>query len=180
MMRKKNIHFCVVAIISLLLITGCKQEENQFEILIFSSLPDEALAEMKGLATDEVDSTFEFNISKYPPVGERLIVEIVSHSGDILIMDRELLAAIYDTEELYNLTEFQNDENKIELTSFELEALMADGEITEPVDVYDNALKIISLEPYFIESEPVELVAVIPKYIKNPETALAVIQKLVK
>ena len=179
-MRRKSIRFCIVALLSLLLIAGCKQENNQFKILIFSSLPEEALEEMKGLAKEEVESSLEFNISKYPPVSERLIVEIVRHSGDILIMDRELLAAIYDSEELYNLVEFQNDENKIALTSFELEALMADGEITEPVDVYDNALKIIGLKTYLIESEPVELVAVIPKYIENPKTAFAVIEKLVQ
>jgi hypothetical protein len=143
-------------------------------------LPDEALEEMKGLAESEIPTNLELKVSQYPPVGERLIVEIVSHAGDILIMDREFLAAVYDAKELYDLTEFRHDENMIELTSFELEALLADGEVTEEVDVYDNALKVSNLDTYYNESEPIELVAIIPKYVDDKDVAFSVIKKLVK
>ncbi len=170
----------LLAIILLLLLTGCQKEENSFDILVFSSLPDEALEEMKGLAKSELPTDLELKISQYPPVAERLIVEIVSHAGDILIMDREFLAAVYDSKELYDLTEFRNEDNTIELTSFELEALLADGEITEEVEVYDNALKVINFDVYYNESEPIELVAIIPKYIDEKEIAFSIINKLVQ
>ena len=81
---------------------------------------------------------------------------------------------------MYDLTEFRNEDNTIELTSFELEALMADGEVTEEVDVYDNSLKVINLDTYYNESEPIELVVIIPKYIKDKEVAFSVIKKLVQ
>ena len=180
MCKSKSIRFFLLALLSLLLLTSCQKEENSFDILVFSTLPDEALEEITGLAKSELPTNLELNVPLYPPVGERLIVEIVSHAGDILIMDREFLASVYDAKELYDLTEFQNEENTIELTSFELEALMADGEVTEEVDVYDNALKVINLDTYYNESEPIELVAIIPKYIEDKEVAFSVIKKLVQ
>ena len=170
----------MLAFFSLLLLTSCQKEENTFDILVFSTLPDVALEEVTGLAKSELPTNLELKVPQYPPVAERLIVEIVSHAGDILIMDREFLASVYDAKELYDLTEFRNEENTIDLTSFELEALMADGEVTEEVDVYDNALKVINLDTYYNESEPIELVAIIPKYIEDKEVAFSVIKKLVQ
>ena len=64
----------------------------------------------------------------FPSVVERLMIEIVRHSGDILIMDRELLATAYDSKELYALEEFSNDNNTVALTEFEIVALQAAGE----------------------------------------------------
>ncbi|QUW21572.1 hypothetical protein JSQ81_17520 [Sporosarcina sp. Marseille-Q4063] len=180
MCNKSKPIYILLAIFLLLLLTGCQKEENSFDILIFSTLPDEALEEMKGLAKSEIPTKLEFKVSQYPPVNERLIVEIVSHAGDILIMDREFLASVYDAKELYDLTEFRNEENTIELTSFELEALLADGEVTEEADVYDNALKVSNLNTYYNESEPIELVAIIPKYIDDKDVAFSVIKKLVE
>ena len=180
MCKSNFIRFFLLAILSLLLLTSCQKEENTFDILVFSTLPDEALEEIAALAKSELPTNLELNVPLYPPVGERLIVEIVSHAGDILIMDREFLASVYDAKELYDLTEFRNKENTIELTSFELEALMADGEVTEEVDVYDNSLKVINLDTYYNESEPIELVAIIPKYIEDKEVAFSIIKKLVQ
>ena len=141
---------------------------------------------MKGFTKSELQNDLDFNVKLYPPVVERLIVEIVRNAGDILIMERELLAAAYDSEELYPLVELRNTENTIVLTSFELEALLADGEITEEVDVYDNALRVINIESYFEsyfdedEPEPIELVAIIPKYTENKEAAFSILKKLVQ
>jgi hypothetical protein len=58
--------------------------------------------------------------------------------------------------------------------------LLADGEVTEEVDVYDNALKVSNLDTYYNESEPIELVAIIPKYVDDKDIAFSVIKKLVK
>ena len=180
MSNKFKTDLFLLAIFLLLLLTGCQKEENSFDILVFSTLPDEALEEMKGLVKNELPIDLELKVSQYPPVDERLIVEIVSHAGDILIMDREFLASVYDAKELYDLTEFRHEENIIELTSFGLEALLADGEITEEVDVYDNSLKVSNLDTYYNESEPIELVAIIPKYIDDKDAAFSVIKKLVR
>ena len=164
----------------LLILTSCQKESNRFEILVFSSLPESSLEEMKGLAKDELQKTLDFDVVLVPAVVERLIVEIVRNSGDILIMDRNLLATAYDSEELYPLDELRNTENTIELTGFELEALLADGTITDEVKVYANALRVINFSSYTNDSEPIELVAVIPKYTENKEAAFSILEKLVQ
>ena len=180
MYKLKSIRLFLLAFFSLLLLTSCQKKENTFDILVFSTLPVEALEEITVLAKSELPTNLELEVPQYPPVVERLIVEIVSHAGDILIMDREFLASVYDAKELYNLTEFGNEENTIELTSFELDALMADGEVTEEDDIYDNALRVINLDTYYNESEPIELVAIIPKYIEDKDIAFSIIKKLVQ
>lgn len=180
--NSKSTYFRTFIMLSffLLILTGCQKNDESFEILVFTGLPESSLDEMKGFTESELENTLDFNVRLYTPVVERLILEIVNHSGDILIMERDLLAAAYDSKELYQLDELRNLENTIELTSFELEALLADGEITEEVDVYANALRVINFETYFEESKPIELVAIIPKYTVNKEAAFSILEKLVQ
>lgn len=179
-MNKKRRIICfstLLVLISILIsLTGCQKEEAGFEVLVFSSVPDSFTEEMKGLAKE-----FEnMKVTIYPPVVERLIVEIARNKGDIFIMERELLAAVYDSEELYPLSNLANDTNLIELTEFELEAFLADGKQKEGVTYYDNALRVVNTTPHENELGEIELVTTIPKYITHKEDAFSVVEMLVK
>lgn len=164
-----------------LLLVSCQQEkDDHFEILVFSSIPENALEEMKGLAKEELQGNTGFDVKLYPAVAERLLLEIVSNAGDILIMERDLLATAYDSDELYPLDVFRTKENTIELTKFELEGLQAEGEETKEDEVYLNALRVTNIPAYHIDSELIELVAIIPKYTKDKEVAISILEKLVQ
>jgi hypothetical protein len=161
------------------LLVGCQQQENDdnFQILVFSSIPENSLEEIKGFAKTGLEANMQVETLLFPPVVERLVIEIVQHSGDMLIMDRELLAAAYDSNELYELQEFSNSENIIELTEFEIEALKTAGEHAEKGDIYLNALRVNKIEEK--SSELSELVVIIPKYTENKEIAFLFLEKIV-
>lgn len=162
------------------LLVACQQQKNDedFQILIFSSISENSLVEIKRQIKDELKTNLPVDILLYPPIVERLILEIVQHSGDILIVDRDLLAAAYDAKELYQLDEFKNSNNTIELTGFELEALQAAGESAEKGDIYFNALRVNIVEYKDFGSS--ELVAIIPKYTKNEEIAFSILEMIVQ
>lgn len=169
--------FLLFFIFTLIFMIGCQgEDETEFEVLVFSSVPDSFTQQMKGLAMDYE----EMKVTIYPPVVERMIVEIARNKGDILIMERDLLAASYDSEELYSLNDLKNNSNTIELTEFELEAFLADSKSEEQVIHYDNALRVVNSGTYEDESGEIELVATIPKYIKHKEAAFSVLELLVK
>lgn len=178
MKKNFNLHYIVICMLlaGIFFIVGCQkqpQEDNEddnFQVLVFSSISGASLEAIKGVANMPVE------MIQFPPVAERLILEIVQHSGDMLLMDRELLAAAYDSNELYELVEFGNHKNAIILTDFELEALRAAGEHAEKGDTYLNALQVNQIEVN--ESEPSDLVVIIPKYTKNKEEAFLFLEKI--
>lgn len=172
---------------------GCQSneaanEEDLFEIIIFSSLPESSLEKVKGVTNDYFLDETQYKIHLFPPVVERLIIEVVRHAGDIFIIDRDLLLSIYDTEELHSLDALRNEKNSIELNEYEREAMLANGQMTEEdeFDTFQNALRVINTSLFFPEmadSEELidlELVAVIPKYAEQRETAFEVLKELVQ
>ena len=168
------------------LLTSCQQDQDDedFQITVFTNLPESSFKEMKGFAEGEIGSKANYNIVFYPSIPERLIVEVVGHRGDIIIMERELLPSIYDSEGLYQLDDFKNEDNTIKLNDFELEALLADDEFTEEVDIYRNALRVINLAPFLKEdtheASSVELVAIIPKYTEYKDASFSILERLVE
>lgn len=178
--------FLIIMLFVLLLpiLTSCQEGAEDFQITIFTDLPDLSIKEMKGLAVEEIGLEKEPKIALYPPNVERLIVEVVGHKGDIIIVDRDLLPAIYDSEGLYQLEKLRNEDNTIWLNDFELEALLADDALTEETDIYFNALRVINLYPFLEESDYTttspELVAIIPKYTEYKEVSFSILEKLVK
>lgn len=183
MKRNHTVLVIILFIYFLSFLTGCQKEDDHFQVMVFSSLPESSLEKMKVLASDLLGDDIDFDIKMYPPIFERIIVEVVDHAGDILIMERELLSSIYDKEGLYQLDTLGNKENAIELNNFEQEALLADGEATEAVDIYPNALRVINYGPFIGRDEdgkPLEIVAVIPKYTAYEEISFELSKKLVQ
>ncbi len=181
-MTRKNNSKAVVIFLMLacsLLLSSCQQQPNdgEFQILVFSNITEETLADMKADIELNLESA---DIMLYPSVAERLMIEIVRHSGDILIMDRELLATAYDSKELYPLDEFRNDNNTVALTDFELVALQAAGEEVKQGKIYPNAIRVAYMDKYDMGSDSLELVAIIPKYAKNKEMAFSILERLVQ
>ena len=63
MCKSNFIRFFLLAKLSLLLLTSCqKEEENTFDILVFSTLPDEALEEITELAKSELPTDLELDV----------------------------------------------------------------------------------------------------------------------
>ncbi|WP_203247594.1 hypothetical protein [Sporosarcina beigongshangi] len=181
-MSKKNNLKAVVGFVMLacsFLLVSCQQQtsDKDFEILVFSTISKETLADMQADVKLELENV---DIALYPSVAERLMIEIVRHAGDILIMDRELLATAYDSKELYSLDEFRDSHNTVALTDFEIVALQAADEEVETGQIYPNAIRVTYMEKYEVSSEPIELVAIIPKYTKNKETAFSILKGLVQ
>lgn len=181
-MTRKNKPKAVVVFLMFacsLLLAGCQQQPNdgEFQILVFSTITEETLADMKADIELKLEGA---NIILYPSVAERLILEIVRHSGDIIIMDRELLATAYDSKELYPLDEFRDDNNTVALTDFELVALQAAGEEVKQGQIYPNAIRVAYMDKYDMSSDSLELVAIIPKYAKNKEMAFSILERLVQ
>lgn len=184
MRRKLNLSYVYRLLLisfSLLLLVSCQEKEDErFQILVFSSIPENSLNEMKGLTKNIVNSQMEFDVKLYPAVAERLLLEIVSNAGDILIMERDLLATAYDSDELYELVEFSTKENTILISESELEALRAAGEEIEENAVYSNALRVTNMDEQVIHTESIELVVIIPKYTKNKDIAISILENLVQ
>lgn len=166
------------------ILTSCQEEAEDFQITIFTDLSDSSFEKMKGFASREAGIEIESKIALYPPNVERLILEVVGHKGDIIIVERDLLPAIYDSEGLYQLEKIRNEDNTIWLNDFELEALLADDALTEETDIYFNALRVINLSSILEESDYTttspDLVAIIPKYTEYKEVSFSILEKLVK
>ncbi|AOV08606.1 hypothetical protein BI350_14395 [Sporosarcina ureilytica] len=166
------------------LLVGCqKEDDNQFRIQVFSNVPAIAFEELEAHTNYNDVNLIDFKIDRYPPVAERLLVEIVSHSGDLIIMDRAILGTAYDSEELHSLDSLMTEENAVELTDIELELFTTDAEIDKVENeeiILKNALRVINSDEFIIDSEPIELVAVIPKYTKSKEMAFSILEELVR
>lgn len=181
MMKKNNLRPVVVfiALACLIILVSCQQQTDneEFQILVFSNISRETLTDMQADMKLELENV---EIVLYPSVAERLMIEIVRHAGDILIMDRELLATAYDSKELHALDDFRDDSNTVALTDFEIVALEAADEEVNIEQIYPNAIHINYMEKYEVGSDPIELVAIIPKYTKNKEMAFSVLKGLVQ
>ena len=44
------------------MLTGCQKDEEGFEILVFSGLPESSLEEMKGFTKSELQNDMDFNV----------------------------------------------------------------------------------------------------------------------
>lgn len=168
-----------------LLLVACQNEEQEkddFTILIFSSLPELSAEKMKVFSKEVLNHYSE--IEMYPPVFERLVVEVASHHGDVIIVERDLLPSIYDADGLYSLVELRNEINTVKLDASEQGAMIADEQISAEIDKYENALRIIEGTAFFYEEnqyeEVDELVVVIPIYTQFEKEAFALVERLVQ
>ncbi len=177
----------ISSILFCLILTGCQngeQENEDFTILVFSSLPESAEEKMKVFTREVLGNEVDVELIIFPPIFERLVVEVAGHHGDLFILERELLPSIYDKEGFYSLENLRDETNTVTLDSFEKEAMVEDEQITEEIDIYENALRVVKESAFFHKegnlNEPGELVAVIPIYAQHEETAFALVERLVK
>lgn len=172
----------LLSFVFILLLMGCgKDADDQFQIQVFSNVPGITSEELEAHTKLERDSLIGLDIQQYPPVAERLLVEIASQAGDMIIVDRELLGIAYDSEALYPLATIRTDENAVVLTEYERSLFLSEEEWQEEAVILENALKVLMVDEfkYELEDDPIELIAVIPKKTKNKEVAFAILQKLV-
>lgn len=161
---------------------GCEKEAGQqFQVQVFSNVPGITLEEMEAHTNIDIENLTGIDIKQYPPVAERLLVEIASRSGDMIIVDRELLGIAYDSEALYPLTAQQTEENAVVLTTYERSLFLSEEESHEEEVILENALKVMSIEEFKYEedADPIELIAVIPKKTKSKALAFAILDELV-
>ncbi|WP_223701491.1 hypothetical protein [Sutcliffiella deserti] len=168
--KKQPIFLCLLTAFLLLMLTACQGKEEGFQILVYADLPQESVLLGKNVLEDVDLDEEEINIQLYPGMLERLMVDIVGHTGDILIIEKEMLPAILDPVGLEPL------DTVVDLKSFmdssELKAQDENG------DEHIYALPVSADLPIFndlpIQSE---LVAVIPKYSSHREEALKIIEQ---
>lgn len=174
----KNVNKLLFILSCILILTSCqKAEENQFTIQVFSNVPKITIDELEAHTKVTFDKAIDYAVEQYPPVPERLLVEIVSHSGDVIIVDRTILGTAYDSEALYSLESLRTAENIVKLTNEEVPLFTTDSTTDEEI-ILENALRVVSIEE-MTNSESDDLVAVIPKYTKDHEMAFSILEGLV-
>lgn len=184
-LKSKRFFMMVLLTFPLFLLIGCQKEEEYegFQIAMFSALPDSAVDEMQAFAEEELaGSNMDVKVTLYPPAVERLIIEIIERSGDVIITDRAILPSIHDSEGLHNLEKFRNEENTVEISAYELALLEREGMDVEEGEIYQNALKVINLAPLLgdvkYDEDAVGLTMIVPGYTKHEEAAYKIVEQL--
>ncbi|MCG1021867.1 hypothetical protein [Sutcliffiella horikoshii] len=162
----------LLAAILLLMLSACQGKDDGFQILVYTDLPQDAVLTGKNKLIDGNFVDQEVQLQLYPGMLERLMVDIVSHTGDILIIEKEMLPSILDPIGLEAL-DVVVDEDGEEIES-ELWAEDEDG----MERIY--AIPIPMEHPIF-NGVPFqnELVAVIPKYGDDREKAFTILRQFI-
>jgi maltose-binding protein MalE len=175
MMRRPTLQslFFIFATLILLLLSGCQKDSKDFQILLFTELPTEAEETIQSIVYTYNKGDKKVEVHIHPPMYEKLIVEVVDHSGDIILLEKELLSSIFDSGGLYPLDELVTGD-KVNVDEFQLKDEEGNTHIYAlPVPVESTLLK----EYHFNESK--EIVGIIPIYTKNKEMAHELLETLV-
>ncbi|WP_339147500.1 MULTISPECIES: hypothetical protein [unclassified Sutcliffiella] len=160
----------LIAAILLLMLTACKGKDDGFQILVYTDLPQDSVLTGKNKLGNGKFVDQEVQLQLYPGMLERLMVDIVSHTGDILIIEKEMLPSILDPiglEALDVVVEEGGERIQSELRAEDEGGMERIYAIPIPME-----------HPIF-NGVPIqnELVAVVPKYGDDREKALTILRQ---
>jgi hypothetical protein len=169
-LKRFFIGFLLACLCSIL--SACQGNNEEFTIVVFSNLPQESILKGDNVLDSYQVEEKDVKINLYPPMLERLVMEIVNHSGDIIIIEKEMLSTVLDPIGLNPLDEIKSKDSLTDI--IDLQATDEEGN----TKLY--AVPIPSEHPIFQEL-PVtaELVAIIPRYTNHKEQALTLLKALV-
>lgn len=164
----KSFFVALILIINLTMITACGKIDDRLTILLFSNITQEEVIQGKNGILFEDESIV---IKVYPALLEKAVMEIAAHSGDLLIVENDMLQAIFDPVGIHSLDSILDSKDSYQEYAAENE----DGSLS----VYAVPVK---AEHKMFESVTVnaELVAVVPKYSKNEDAAFSILKQLLK
>ncbi|BAC14041.1 hypothetical protein ACFQ4N_06980 [Oceanobacillus iheyensis] len=164
----------VIALIFMLVLTGCGQKTDTLEILFFTEITEDTGDSLvNNLEQIYPESALKFKSEFYASVYERLIAEIASHNGDILIVESNLLTpGSFDSEGLipFELT----DERKKDIPKeyfLKNEKTKKDTIYALPIDENSDLLGKLNIN---LNSE---LVALVPIYSEHQDLAVQMVME---
>ncbi|WP_456276436.1 hypothetical protein [Bacillus sp. AK128] len=170
-LKKKPLITFLVSVLIFFIMTGCQKKSEDFEVFIFSSLPEESKQNLTDMVNQELVGDKTVRVEIFSAMYEKLLVEFIDHSGDVLLMDKELLSSIFDPVGLHPLDDITNTRLK------EYELQDEDGDVhmyALPIQAEATLLKDLHYQ------HTSEVVAIIPKYTDDKEAALKLLEILTK
>ncbi|UOE93046.1 hypothetical protein [Alkalihalobacillus sp. LMS39] len=171
----KRTRYFLFFIFVLLSMTGCSESNEQFTILVFADIPSEKQEEVNKYiqhVLEVEESQYDFTV--FPVTFERLIAEIATHNGDLLLIDEELMSAAYDPDGLYELSDIN------EVSVIEPNPYFVINEETGKREIYAMPIQPDSLwfQKVGIEIEQ-PLVALVPVYSNKEAMAKQLLQSII-
>jgi hypothetical protein len=161
----------LMMIIVIIMISGCSNKEDKFEVFFFSDIPSSFSEGFGSVAKEAVSvEDDQFELFMFPVTYERLVVEIAAHNGDIFFLKEELMSAVFAPEGLVPLEDVVS-EDLIERDD--------DYRAVHPEtgDTHLYAVRIDNNSPLLEGIELQDpLVAIIPIYTDKEELSLELLQ----
>jgi hypothetical protein len=154
--------------------TGCQQKSDNFQLFIFKTLPEETKKQIQTIINDRSKGKQNIDVEFHNPMPEKLIVEFVDHSGDLILMEKELLSSIFDPIGLHVLDEIKKTNDKNDIKEYQLKD--EDGNIhlyALPIPLESSLLKDLNYDG------SAEMVGIIPKYTNYQDEAYNILSELV-
>lgn len=150
-----------------LVLTACQNKDSEsVEVFVYTNLPQDSIIKGENPFIDNIPEGTKVSVKLFPGMLERVMIDIVAHSGDILIVEKEMLSAILDPVGLHPLDDMVEDIDS---------ALKAEDD-NKVVRVYAVPVSTSLLDKI---PDSAELVAVLPIYSKKSEEALSLLKSLV-
>ncbi|WP_112179990.1 MULTISPECIES: hypothetical protein [Paraliobacillus] len=146
------------------LLAGCGDNEEQVDLLFFTDIEETEVEKLRTTVQGQLDDSLSqsIDLEVYSPVYERLISEIATHNGDVILVEADMISpAVLDPEGLVELDDIVTDS----------QTYIATNPKTEEEHVYGIT---ISASEYSSH----ELVALIPIYSDYAKQAITVLEKL--
>ncbi|MFC0473299.1 hypothetical protein ACFFHM_23045 [Halalkalibacter kiskunsagensis] len=170
----KNVFRLLLLIVLIVMVSGCGNKEDKFEVFFFSDIPSSFAEGIENVIKEAVSVEEEFELFMFPVTYERLVVEIAAHNGDIFFLKEELMSAAYAPEGLVPLEKAVSEE-LFENTNEYKDVNSETGETHLYAVRIDNSsplLKGIELQ------DP--LVAIVPVYSDKEALSLELLQYIMK
>ena len=170
----RNVFLISISLLIILFMTGCQQKNDDFQLFIFTTLNEETKKQIQTIINDHSRGDQPIDVEFHNPMPEKLIVEFVDHSGDLILMEKELLSSIFDPVGLHALDEIKNTNDKNDLKEYKLKD--EEGNIhlyALPIPLESSLLKDLNY------NGSAEMVGIIPKYTNYQDEAYNILSELV-
>ncbi len=176
---RKHLFYKYLSIISIsifivFLTTGCQNKSSGFQLFIFTNVPDETKQQIQTLINNHSEGEQSIEVQFHPPMYEKIVVEFVDHSGDLILLEKELLTSIFDPVGLLPLDQIKNEKNSANIQEYQLKDEEGNIHIYAlPIPLESSLLKDLNYDG------SKELVGIIPKYTKHQDDAYSILSELV-
>ncbi|WP_416151155.1 hypothetical protein ACM26V_09380 [Salipaludibacillus sp. HK11] len=176
----RHILTVLLGFMSLSLLIGCSNKDDSFDFLFFvdSFIHDQPEQQMRELVDENLieNSVEQISTTFFVPMEERLIIEIASHNGDILFLNREMTERAMDPEGLHAFDDH---------LSLETLANIPDQERKRHPDTNEWKVYAFPVSQTKIFKDNVslqggeEVFAIIPVYVEDPVASFNLIKELI-